>query len=135
MFTVKSHRSVFFDVDDTLIIWDWQSVTDDMNELITIVDPESGHTEMVLPHQRHIQLLKQFKARGHTVVVWSAGGWAWAESVVKQLGLEDLVDVTMAKPDWYVDDLPASAYMGRNIYKHPSDSTKDVTSWDTDEAK
>jgi FMN phosphatase YigB (HAD superfamily) len=129
MKVIESHRIVMFDVDDTLIIWDWEEFSPDAIGTISINDLVSGHFELVLPHERHIQLLKQFKARGHTVIVWSQGGWAWAESVVKALGLEHLVDVVMSKPDWYVDDLPASAYMGNNIYKHPTDKTKDKSHW------
>ena len=133
MKTIKSHRSVFFDIDDTLIIWDWKNISPDGVGLVDITDPMSGHTECVLPHERHIKLLKQFKARGHTVVVWSQGGWAWAENVVKALELQDLVDVVMSKPDWYVDDLPSTAFMGSNIYKHPIDPEQDKSCWVVEE--
>jgi FMN phosphatase YigB (HAD superfamily) len=133
MKVIESHRTVFFDVDDTLVIWDWKEFSPDGSGLIQVKDPGSNHFELVLPHDRHIKLLKQFKARGHTVIVWSQGGWAWAESTVKALGLESLVDVVMSKPDWYVDDLPASAYMGNNIYKHPTDKNKDQSCWVVEE--
>jgi hydroxymethylpyrimidine pyrophosphatase-like HAD family hydrolase len=86
MQVIKSHRIVYFDVDDTLVIWDWKSIDPEGKGLLQIADPNSSHMELVLPHERHIALLKQFKARGHTVVVWSQGGWDWASSVVKSLG-------------------------------------------------
>lgn len=133
MHVIQSHKRVNFDVDETLVIWDWRPVSPDGVGLIDIVDPISGHIEVVLPHQQHITLLKQFKARGHTVMVWSQGGWAWAESVVKALGIEDLVDYVDSKPDWYVDDLPASAFMGTNIYKHPTDKSQDKSCWVVEE--
>lgn len=122
-----------FDVDDTLVIWDWKAVDPEGKGLIKIQDPNSGHTELVLPHERHVKLLKQFKARGHTVVVWSQGGWDWASIVVKSLGLESVVDFCMSKPDWYVDDLPAVAFMGNNIYKHPTDKAQDKSCWVVEE--
>ena len=125
MKVIKSHRIVFIDVDDTLVIWDWKDISPDGIGLITVSDPVSGFTQQLLPHERHINLLKQFKARGHTVVVWSQGGYSWADTVVKALGLEELVDVVMSKPDWYIDDIPAAAFMGKNVCLHPTDPTKD----------
>ena len=129
MNVVKSHKIVMFDVDDTLVIWDWKPINPEGVGLVEIKDPVSGFKELLMPHERHITLLKQFKTRGHTVVVWSQGGWSWAETVVKSLGIEDVVDVVMSKPDWYVDDMPASAYMGKNIYKDPVDPNKDKSCW------
>jgi hypothetical protein len=35
----------------------------------------------------------------------------------------------MDKPNWYIDDLPASAFMHSPIYLHPTDSSKDKTGW------
>jgi hypothetical protein len=131
MQVIQSHRIVYCDVDDTLVIWDWKPIDPDGNNLITVRDPKSGHSEHVMPHNRHIQLVKQFKARGHTVVVWSQGGWSWAESVVRALGLVDVVDLVMDKPSWYIDDLPASAFMTRNIYLDPVNPLKDKSSWVT----
>jgi FMN phosphatase YigB (HAD superfamily) len=132
MQTIKSHRIVMFDVDDTLVIWDWRSVDPEGKGLVSIENPEAKCSELVLPHYRHIELMRQFKARGHTVVVWSQGGWSWAESVVKSLGLQDIVDVVMDKPSWYVDDLPAEAFMRSPIYLDPLDSKKDKR-WGSDE--
>jgi predicted HAD superfamily phosphohydrolase YqeG len=122
---IKSSRIVFFDVDDTLVMWDWKSIDPEGNGLISINNPEANCSELVLPHNRHIQLLKQFKARGHTVVVWSQGGHAWAESVCKTLGITNLVDICMDKPNWYVDDLPAQAFMGSPVYLDPMNPLKD----------
>jgi phosphoserine phosphatase len=127
--TIKSHRIVYFDVDDTLVVWNWKELDPNCSILVSVSDPDSDFTAQLMPHQRHIELLKQFKARGHTVVVWSAGGWRWAESAVKALGIEDLIDYVMSKPDWYVDDLHASSFMGGNVYLHPTDPSKDNRGW------
>ena len=125
MKVIRATRSVFFDVDDTLVIWDWKSITPEGNGLISIVDPNSGVSELVYPHLRHIELMRQFKARGHTVVVWSQGGHEWAEAVCKALGIEVLVDLVMDKPNWYVDDLHATAWMKAPIFLDPLDPAKD----------
>lgn len=126
MKVIRSSRIVMFDVDDTLVIWDWRALNPDGIGLIKI------GTEHVLPHTRHIELMRQFKARGHTVVVWSQGGHEWAESVVKALGLEDQVDLVMDKPNWYVDDLHVSAWMRAPVYLHPYDPHKDKR-WGTED--
>jgi phosphoserine phosphatase len=119
MKVIRATRSVFFDVDDTLVIWDWKKLNPDGVGLIQV------GTELVMPHQRHIELMKQFKARKHTVVVWSQGGHEWAEAVCKALGIEDVVDFVMDKPNWYVDDLHATAWMRAPIYLHPFDPRRD----------
>ena len=126
MKTITATRSVFFDVDDTLVIWDWKSINPEGIGLVKITDPDSGCSVLVHPHARHIELMRQFKARGHTVVVWSQGGSAWAESVCKALGIELLVDYVMDKPNWYVDDLNASVWMKAPIFLDPLDPKKDV---------
>lgn len=130
MKTIKSHRSVFYDVDDTLVIWNWKDFDPEGKDVFEITDQQSEITAKLLPHKRHIELLRQFKARGHTVVVWSQGGWSWAESIVKALGIEEAVDIVMSKPDWYVDDIPAAGFMGRNVYLHPTDPSKDNKRFD-----
>lgn len=112
-----------FDVDDTLVIWDWRSVDPEGKGLVAI---KNGNCiEHVLPHYRHIELMRQFKARGHTVVVWSQGGHEWTAEVCKVLGIESIVDLVMDKPNWYVDDLHANAWMKAPIYLDPLDPKKD----------
>lgn len=125
MKTIKATRLVTFDVDDTLVIWDWKSIVPDGNGLVSITDPNNSVAVLVYPHNRHIELMKQFKARGHTVIVWSQGGHEWAEAVCKALGIEGMVDYVMDKPNWYVDDLPSSAWMKDPVYLDPMNPAKD----------
>jgi hypothetical protein len=125
MKVIKSSRIVMFDVDETLVIWDWRAIDPEGKNLISISNPAGACQELVMPHDRHITLMRQFKARGHTVVVWSQGGWAWSESVVKALGIEELVDLIIDKPSWYVDDLPSEVFMKSPIYLDPLDPLKD----------
>ena len=125
MKTIKATRLVCFDVDDTLVMWDWRAIDPEGKGLVSVVDPNGGCSELVLPHFRHIELMRQFKARGHTVVVWSQGGHEWAEAVCKVLGIENIVDIVMDKPNWYVDDLSAGAWMKAPIFLDPIDPSKD----------
>ena len=127
MQVIKSTKSIFFDVDETLLLFSWEG-TDKYaggETLISITDPTSGVSVLALPHYRHIDLMRELKARGHTIVVWSAGGYEWAERAVIALGIENMVDVVMSKPDWHVDDKPASSYMKTPIYLHPVNPLKD----------
>jgi predicted HAD superfamily phosphohydrolase YqeG len=90
MNVIKSDKCLFVDVDDTLVIWEGSSYR---------------------PHFKHIEMIKRFHNRGQPVIVWSAGGWAWAARVVKELNLESYVTQVMSKPSWFIDDLPSSVFM------------------------
>lgn len=128
MIVLSSHNSVHFDVDDTLVLW---SPTPEEKEKYGIeitcpgskilkddgtLDVGPSWIEYLVPHFVHIEQVKKHKARGHTVVVWSAGGWEWAEAAVKALSIENYVDVVMSKPDWAYDDLAPEAYMPKSQY-------------------
>jgi phosphoserine phosphatase len=119
MKTIQNENVIFFDVDDTLVLWESRSVgsADWAREArVNVVDPYDNKTVYLTKHQPHIKLLMNHKARGSTVVVWSQGGYAWAEAVVKALGLEEYVDLIMSKPRTYVDDLPVSDWLKDRVY-------------------
>jgi phosphoglycolate phosphatase-like HAD superfamily hydrolase len=117
MIVIPSNKSVWFDVDDTLVMWDPSQEELDTKGIeiecpagFTCVDGEltacPKWKAKVVPHEKHIQMLKLHKLRGHTVVVWSAGGYDWAEVAVKALKLEQYVDLVVCKPTWAYDDQP-----------------------------
>lgn len=126
MIKIPDKPIVFSDVDDTLVMW--KPPTEYEEECVAF--DNNGVIEYCLPHKKHIELLRQFKARGHTVVVWSQGGSDWAEQVIKKLGIEDIVDIVMPKPFWYIDDIPAMLFMeeARRIFRDPytTDSVKRI---------
>jgi hypothetical protein len=109
MQVIENENMVCIDVDDTLVIWNIPAGYEGKSILFN----NFGYAEWLLPHEHHIKLLKQFKARGQFVVVWSQGGYQWAREVVKALKLEDYVDLVMSKPKWIIDDLPAGAWTKR----------------------
>jgi FMN phosphatase YigB (HAD superfamily) len=111
MNVVKNEMTFFVDIDETLVKWS-------RNErgAMTIIDPNDGVQNRVVPHWPHIKILKNKKTRGAHVVVWSAGGYAWAEAVVTALGLQNYVDQIMTKPSSYMDDKIATEFMGERIY-------------------
>lgn len=106
MFVIESDKTLFVDVDDTLVMW-------------------NGHT--YTPHLEHIELIKRFKERRQPVIVWSAGGYEWALRVVQELKLEQYITAVMAKPEWWMDDKPAHEVLlsDNRIYLSPS-SEKDL---------
>ncbi len=110
---INNESLVFCDVDQTLVVY-----PEDGNKKATIdiLNPNDGIVEKLIPHEGHIKILKQRKGRGSFIVVWSAGGFAWAAAVVKALGLENHVDMICSKPHIYLDDKPADKIMGERVY-------------------
>ncbi len=106
---------VFIDCDDTLVMWEENFYLPSPDK-IEIVDPYDNTTVFLTPHIRHIKLLKDYRERGYEVNVWSAGGYKWAESVVRALQLEDYVHYCGSKPLKYVDDLSADKILGERVY-------------------
>lgn len=108
---VDSDRTAFFDVDETLVRMEW-----DENDKIPRIEPI----------QEHIKLLKEFAARDFFIVVWSDGGANWAREVVEMYGLTNFVDLVISKPTWYVDDLEATQWAMRRVYKLPDPKFKET---------
>lgn len=90
---------LFSDVDETLAMW------------------QNGGT--YIPHRTHLELVHRFARRGLPVVVWSAGGYKWADQIVSEYGLNRKVAAVMAKPRWYIDDVRSDEFMPEvnRIYK------------------
>jgi len=109
MKVTENDNIITVDVDDTLVIWNIPAG----REGECVLFNNFGYAEWLLPHQAHIRLLKQFKVRGHYIIVWSQGGYQWAKAVVEALGLTEWVDEVKTKPKWYIDDLPSNSWMRR----------------------
>jgi phosphoserine phosphatase len=116
MQVIRNESVVCFDVDDTLVMWNHVGTA----LKIPVECPYDGSSFDLTPHESHIKLLKNHKARGHIVVVWSQSGYAWAESVIKTLGLSEYVDFIMTKPRTYVDDLPVQEWLQDRVYIEPT---------------
>lgn len=105
---IKATKTVFWDVDNTLIFSNIESPCQEPGKKVMI------NNRPFFSHYEHCEMLKDFKARAHTIVVWSAGGEDWAESVIKALDLTEYVDIVISKPDWFFDDKPASEWLGED---------------------
>lgn len=105
MNVIRDDKVAFFDVDDTLVHW---SAALPSRE-IQIEFEGKVYCHLVI--QETIDALLKHKARGHKIIVWSQGGYKWAEAVVQALNLENTVDLVISKPSWIYDDLQASEWM------------------------
>lgn len=112
MYILKNEKVIYIDCDETLILWNYRTEFEDK----TIEIGREGFKCRVLPHEPHITEIKRHKARGQSIVVWSAAGFEWATQVVQALQLEDYVDLVMSKPFAYYDDLSSQEFMGTKRY-------------------
>lgn len=113
MHVIKNDKTLYVDVDESLISFELGKST----PIHIKTDAIDAYVAVLNKNVAHIY---KHKARGHEVFLWSHGGVKWAEAVAKALGLEDVVDYVMAKPCWFIDDLPANEFMpeGNRIYFH-----------------
>lgn len=122
MQVIKSRKIICFDCDDTLVLWNDKGRTWGKNnkDCLQFRDPyidwDYFSSYLYLkPNTEVVDLVKKYKAAGWTVIVWSAGGGAWAEEVVNVLKLNEFVDIAMSKPEAYVDDNDSTCWMGTYI--------------------
>jgi len=104
-FKLPDQKTVYFDVDDTLVLWEMPITAANEHEFVKFDFPDENYSVMLKPHQKHIQDLKACYNSNYNVVVWSQGGSDWAAMVVKKLGLSEYVDIIVNKPDFWYDDL------------------------------
>jgi hypothetical protein len=110
---IKNNRTIFCDVDGTLVV----HTNDTIQDYIAVPDCVNlGKYVKVIPHWNNIRILKEEHVRGAFVVVWSKGGNQWAADVIVTLGLESYVDIIMDKPTAYIDDLPIEVWCPDRIF-------------------
>jgi len=121
-------KPAFFDVDDTLILWNVSEYQELADTAITV--KFGGYDTVLIPHQKNINLLKKFAKLGYDVIVWSQTGNEWAKTIVKALKLQNFVKATMSKPNFYIDDIPCSEWMGTRVWRDPKDNTSKWAKYD-----
>lgn len=113
---IKSESIMYWDCDDTLVLWTDAPQSLKEGEFVDIIDPYDEKNVRLKIHYPHVKLLKNKFNRGTTVVVWSSNGYRWAEAVVNALGLQSYVHLIQSKPQAYVDDLTAGEILGERVY-------------------
>jgi hypothetical protein len=106
-----------FDVDDTIILHGEKGHPE--YATVDIYDTIEGKTITFRVHEPMVRLLREEHSRGGFIIVWSRSGFAWAETVVKALGLSDKVHLIMSKPLVYFDDSPVENWMKDRVYLSP----------------
>lgn len=99
----SEEQVIFCDVDETLVLWSRTHRKSGKGKTL-FVDPYTKEHLYLTPHRVHIRLLKQYYARGFYILVFSAAGKAWADTVVDTLKLRPYVNQTLAKPVKFMDD-------------------------------
>lgn len=92
---IASDRVTFFDVDDTLILWDKISLD------LPVVNINGREFQI---HTKHLQKIHDYHLMGFIVFVWSNSGYKWAQTVTEALGVQDKV-IAMCKPHRVFDDV------------------------------
>lgn len=123
MKTIKSEQILCVDVDSTLVMYERSNKN---QRSVIIIDPYDGTKRKLFIHEPHSKLVKDRKARGAHIIVWSQNGYKWAETVVIALKLQKYVDIIASKPIAIVDDLPASDWLSERIYISPNSLYKEL---------
>ena len=119
-------KTIYFDVDETLIMWEGDDITSAYNDTKNLPNsyaPYIRHDDIIfidkIPYRKHIYHIDRLihhKQTGDKIVVWSAGGEKWATRVITELGLIEYVDVILSKPDYYYDDVELKDFKSGRMY-------------------
>lgn len=121
---IKNENIDPFDIDGTLIVHNLEGY----GERAAVFDHVTSEFVSVQINTAMVRLLKESKARGSYVIVWSRGGYQWASEVIKALGLVDYVDLVLSKPMTYFDDTPVEKWLPYRVFIGPETIYKQTTS-------
>lgn len=100
---LNNSRTAMVDIDDTILLWEPDKYIHNKEDLITI--EANSVSKTFLPHAKNIEFIKALKLQGYGIVFWSASGPEWCQKIVTKLGLEEVANVIMGKPELAMDDL------------------------------
>jgi hypothetical protein len=118
MNVIKSEQVICVDIDQTLVL---HGKVRKGQRAVTVTNPHTKEQKIMRVHEPHIKIITERLARGATLIVWSAGGHAWAEAVLKALKISHPNIFVFSKSVAYVDDKRASQFMGEHINMDPDD--------------
>jgi predicted phosphatase len=123
MKVIRNEYITMWDIDDTLVMHEKPI---NLNDEVIIKDPIGmiGTEIRLRKNLPMIRLMKEEKARGSTIIVWSRGGYQWAENVIKALKLEGYVTLILSKPLAYFDDKPVEEWLKYRVYLSPDTKYK-----------
>lgn len=104
----------YFDVDNTLIHLLTESDVNNASLIDRCTVDFSASSEAFSCYDMYfnkqmVDLLLASHARGHIIIVWSAGGAEWARAVANEIEKRfgKCVDYCLSKPSWWADDKSA----------------------------
>ena len=114
---VKNERLIVCDVDDTLVMHNTCNLA--LTEA-QVEDPLDRFRKVIVyRNDPMIRLLQEEIQRGSQLIVWSRGGWEWAQNVLMALKLDHLPIIVMTKPYAYFDDKDVSVWLKDRVYISP----------------
>jgi hypothetical protein len=116
MQVIQNERVIPIDVDETLVMHSYF----DGAVALDVLDPHSNVHVTVYPNQNMIRLLKDEFARGAYIIVWSRGGYAWADAILAALNLQNHVNLVLTKPLVYMDDTSVYDWLKDRVYIGPT---------------
>lgn len=116
MLTINSERIIPCDVDNTLILHGSSNPL--LRDVLVPCKLGDGMIKLKI-NEPMVRLLREEKQRGAYIIVWSRGGYQWAEDVVTALGIENIVDLVLSKPLVYFDDKPVNEWLLDRVYLTP----------------
>ncbi len=119
MKVIRNEYITFWDIDDTLVMHENYHIDN-----VFVKDPIDNREIKLRKNLPMIRLMKEEKARGSTIIVWSRGGFQWAENVIKALKLEEYVTLILSKPLAYFDDKPVEEWLKYRVYLSPDTNYK-----------
>ncbi len=108
-------RTFYCDVDESLLMHDLSEYP--IEEQVTI---RCNYREFVgVPNKKNIKLLIKFYKLGYEICVWSKTGRSWALAVAEKLDINQYVSFCLTKPDFILDDMEPSKWMGPRLWRDP----------------
>lgn len=112
---IKNERVIPTDIDDTLVMHG-DPLEGEEAVYVRILDPVENRTLTIRVNKPMVRLVKEELHRGSFMLVWSRGGYRWAQSVIQALNLEHENMIIMSKPAAYFDDKPCEDWMPDRVY-------------------
>lgn len=104
------------DIDDTLIITKTGLLE---HRHVDVLDPVNGTMLTFRVHEPNVRLIKEELQRGAHVLVWSRGGWNWANNVISALGIDSKNITVLSKPLVYFDDKDVQHWLKDRVWLDP----------------
>lgn len=125
MLVIRNENPVPCDIDNTLVLHNPKNPAS--CTYVDIDDPvQKGKKITLAIHKPNVRLLLEELARGSFIIVWSKGGFQWAENVLKALGIDHKNIIILTKPKVYIDDKPVSSWMKDRVCLNPNEFYKGV---------